>query len=126
MYLVLYSIKSSNFLHCTFDHSLNRPHGADSVIGMPCPSGCGSVVLWFCAVGCSFFRGLSLALRSHYIPGLSLVLNPSLLHPSPPSPLPSPQKNVEPPPVSFFSSLKSNGDTIRICQEIQSLPYVGF
>ena len=26
---------------------------------------CGDVCLWFCAIGCSFFRGLSLALRSH-------------------------------------------------------------
>ena len=66
--------------------SLNQPHWADSVIELQCPSVCGSVCLFVCAIGCSFFTSLSLALRSHdQLPGLSLVLPPSLPHSLPPS-----------------------------------------
>ena len=44
-----------------FRFSQTRPHWAELVIELPCPCVC----LFVCAIGCSFFRGLSLALRSH-------------------------------------------------------------
>ena len=45
--------------------SPTRPHWAELVIESPCPSVCLFVCVSVCAIGCSFFRGLSLALRSH-------------------------------------------------------------
>ena len=63
-------------------------HWADSVIESRCPFVCLSVCLFVCVCvpsPCNFFRGLSLAHRSHdQIPGLSLVNPPS----SPPGPGP--------------------------------------
>ena len=61
-------------------HTLIFTESADSVIESPCPSVCQYVCLSVPS-GAIFFRGLSLALRSHdQIPGLSLVNKKNVLN----------------------------------------------
>ena len=67
---------------CAIFFSLNRPHRADSVIELPCPSVWMSVCL---RQGVQFFCGLSLALRSHdqFQASNWSSLPPSLIPPHP-------------------------------------------